>query len=117
MSRKQTLWLGSTIWGAAFVVCGAFAFAMNQPLFHHYDYAPTSMVRMEATEQLVSTPTPTFQSLTFPTIEIIVPRSELAPAKSTPAAEAVPEARDIEQMNCANWRPLEQGGNSVRECQ
>ena len=116
MSRKQTLWLGSAIWGAAFVVSGAFAFAMNQPLIHHYDHSPTSMVRVEPSEQLVRAPSPTVQSLTFPTIEIIVPRAALAPVKSVQAVETAPAPRDIEQMNCAEWRPLEQGGNAVREC-
>lgn len=117
MSRKQTLWFGSALWGAAFAVSGAFAFAMNQPLVHHYDYSPTSIERVEAKEDLVRTPSSGVAELTFPALEITVPRAALTPPKEAPTTEVAPAPRDIEQMNCANWRPLEQGGNSVRECQ
>jgi hypothetical protein len=117
MSRKQTLWFGSALWGAAFAVSGAFAFAMQQPLVHHYDFAPTSMVRPEQHEALVRTPSPTDAPLTFPAGEITVPRAALSRVSAAPKAEAAPVQRDIEQMNCSDWRPLQQGGNAVRECQ
>ncbi len=118
MSRKQTLWLGSALWGAAFAVSGAFAFAMNQPLMHHYDVFPTSIERIEQNEALVETRSSGIRELTFDPIEITVPRAALTPpAESAPAAQAEPAYRDITQMNCGAPRPLEQGSNTVRECQ
>ena len=113
MSRKQVLWLGSAVWGAGFIVSGAFAFAMNQPLVRYRDVSPRPMERVELTEAIVRAPSPSVVPLMFPEIEITVPRALLTP----PAAAAPPPPRDIEQMNCAEWRPLEQGGNAVRECQ
>jgi hypothetical protein len=117
MSRKQTLWFGSALWGAAFAVSGAFAFAMQQPLVHHYDYSPTSMVRAEQYQSVVRTPSASTEQLTFPALEITVPRAALSHSDTPATAEAAPAQRDIEQMNCSDWRPLEQGGNAVRECQ
>jgi len=116
MSRKQTLWLASGVWGAGFMVCGAFAFAMNQPLVMHYDEtAPRTVERIAAVESVVRAPTEVSTPLTFPALEINVPREQLAPR--APVVVTPPPARDITQMNCADWRPLEQGGNAVRECQ
>lgn len=117
MSRKQTLWFGSALWGAAFAVSGAFAFAMQQPLVHHYDFAPTSMVRAEQNEAVVRRPSATTTPLTFPALEITVPRAALTHTNVAPKVEPAPVQRDIQQMNCSDWRPLEQGGNAVRECQ
>lgn len=118
MSRKQTLWLGSALWGAAFAVSGAFAFAMNQPLVHHYDFLPTSMERVEPNEALVNTRSSGAAALTFDPVEITVPRSALTPPAASPV-QAAPEPayRDITQMNCGAPRDLEQGSNTVRECQ
>jgi hypothetical protein len=112
MSRKQTLWLGSAVWGSAFIVSGAFAFAMNQPLVHYID-TTKSIERQAPTEVVVATPSQSNVPLTFPALEITVPRAQLA----APVAAPPPAPRGIEQMNCAEWRPLEQGGNAVRECQ
>ncbi|MEO7110559.1 MAG: hypothetical protein ABI183_08990 [Polyangiaceae bacterium] len=117
MTRKQTLWLGSALWGAAFAVSGAFAFAMQQPLVHHYDYSPTSIVRPEQNESIVRTPSTTTEPLTFAALEITVPRATVSHSEALPKAKPAPAQRDIQQMNCSDWRPLEQGGNAVRECQ
>lgn len=112
------MWFGSALWGAAFAVTGAFAFAMHQPLVHHYDFLPTEMQRVEANEDLRLTPSSGVAELTFAPIEITVPRaSVVTPPAATPAAEPEPAYRDITQMNCAAPRELEQGSNTVRECQ
>jgi len=113
MSRKQLLWLGSAVWGAGFIVSGAFAFAMNQPLTIYRDVSPRPIERVELTQAVVRTPSPIIPTFTFPEIVITVPRAQLAPR----VAAAPPPPRDLQQMNCADWRPLEQGGNAVRECQ
>jgi hypothetical protein len=118
MSRKQTLWLSSVIWGAGFVAWGAFAFAMTRPLVIHHEPMPTTLTSFVApAPQVVRATLPPAEPLRFPVIEITVPRSSLASVKTTPKVDAPPPPRDIEQMNCSDWRPLEQGGNAVRECQ
>jgi len=112
MTRKQTLWLGSAVWASAFVVSGAFAFVMKQPLVHYAD-TTKSIERQAPIEVVVARPSaPVSVPLNFPPIEIIVPRARLAAPVVAP-----PAPRDVGQMNCADWRPLQQGGNAVRECQ
>jgi hypothetical protein len=50
--------------------------------------------------------------IVLPTVEII---GKLPPVHVTPP-RAQPHRRDISEMHCSAWRPLEQGSNSVQIC-
>lgn len=91
---------------------GAWGYSVTRPLKVGPLPVYTTSAEVARTDILQDVPAPHVMEMPAVTIK------GRAQAKTTakPAVEAAPAQRDITQMRCAEWRPLEQGGASVREC-
>ena len=122
MTRTQTFVLGSAIWLAGIGVFAGFAYAMNRPLPVPAPEPVSAPGELTAANIAAR---PVYERVvTLPPIEIVghapkamhFPAQVIAPVAAAPVDNA---PRDLTEMNCGNWRPLEQGGSTstVRECQ
>lgn len=130
MTRATIITITTLIWSAGFAATGAFVYTVTKPL-------PTSAVA--ATPPATSPPRmPHSQERTIvlPTLEIVgeIPHgsppqsASIAAVRATTAAAKTPttttttsttDATKTEtphERHCSEWRPLEQGSNSVQIC-
>lgn len=108
--------VGALFWAMGLFTLGAYAYAIHRPLKVYP--LPVYLTSVEAPRSESVSDVPVSHVLELPAV-VIYGR---APAKVAwkpvvqEAAPAVPAARDLSEMRCADWRPLQQGGSSVREC-
>jgi hypothetical protein len=129
MTNGRVLVLASGVWIGAFASTGAVAFAVNH-LPNTSSSASVARLRLpDVTPRapLAATGTagePQPVVMVLPTVEIVSHVAVLSPTKAVAAvapaakpAPATPKVRDISEMKCTEFRPLEQGTGGVQLCE
>lgn len=114
MTKIKLVATAATLWGGGFIATGALAYAL------HRDFVPppSALVARAMPEQVTLTPIAT--TTVEPESVIVLPTVEIVGSIPRPVVHAAPpppHVRDISEMKCSDWRPLEQGSNSVRLCE
>ncbi len=105
MTKANWIAAVAVLWGAGFAGSAALAYTVN----HHSRVAPVVVAEDHAPPIVLTPlaqPEPTARGLVFEPMEI----------KAT-VVKAHPRHRDITEMRCSAWRPLQQGANSVQMCE
>jgi hypothetical protein len=109
MTHAKLTTIAVALWFGGFAATAALAYTVNRPL----TLAAAAQVMkpdVEPATLAALTPEPAspepMQWIVLPTVEIIT-KAYHAPQ---------PHHRDISEMRCHAWRPLEQGSNSVQIC-
>jgi hypothetical protein len=113
MNKAQATFLTGTVWVAALTSAAAFAFAMNRPLTvapPPTEPAPLRLVHVDPIEHAAEPAEPLL--IVLPTLEIVG-----QVARPIPKAAPAPKVRDISDMKCTPFKPLEQGGGGVQVCE
>jgi hypothetical protein len=110
MTHAKLTAIAAVLWGGGFAATAALAYAVNRPLTA--PPMPTSVEVMPppaVLTELPRDPEPEPRLIVLPTVEIV--------GHVAPVAQAKPHhPRDISEMHCSAWKPLEQGSNSVQIC-
>jgi hypothetical protein len=111
MTKTKLVMTAAAMWAGGFAATAALAYVVQHPAA-----APTTAIAgaMPTWTELVpiaEVPAPEPERIiVLPTVEIV---GTVTPAVVTPP----PRPRDISEMHCSDWKPLEQGSNSVRLCE
>ncbi len=105
--------VGALFWAMGLFTLGAYAYAINRPL--KVNPLPVYLTSIAAPPTEVVRDVPVSHVLELPAV-VIIGRAPAKVALKPVVEEAIPAARDLSEMRCADWRPLEQGGSNVREC-
>ncbi len=111
MTHAKLVLLATSLWAGGVAATGALAYTLNRPLVGLAPTAVTASIPHAFLTPLVQPETvPEPNVIVLPTVEIVAQR---AARVATPPP---PHQRDISEMRCSAWRPLEQGSNSVQIC-
>lgn len=116
MTRATIITITTLIWSAGFAATGAFVYTVTKPL-------PTSAVASPPAASPPRMPhAHTDRTIVLPGVEIVgeiphtsPPKLSVAHVKATANATTT-EATTTHERHCSEWRPLEQGSNSVQIC-
>ena len=123
MTKASMIACTALIWTAGFAATGFLSYVLRSP-------TPPARITQEvarrATEPIVLArviPPQESRIIVLPTVEIVgtIPAPPKAKPATVQAAAAVPVVkdqgpRDIREMHCSPFRPLEQGSSSVQIC-
>ena len=123
MKHPKLAVIAAALWAGGFAGSAALAYSVNRPLH----VTPTTDVVRQAPDPPPAVLTPVApmapiepaaeaeHHFVMPTVEIV---SHIAkPVRAQTTAQQPPHQRDISEMKCSAWRPLEQGSNSVQICE
>lgn len=117
MTKARTTALMGAVWVAALGSAAAFAFVMNRPLTVAQtpaEPAPLRLVHVDPIPQPRVLPAEPL-NIVLPSVEIVGHVARHLPAVAPAPAE--PKVRDISDMRCTHFKPLEQGGGGVQLCE
>ena len=99
--------IAAVLWAGGFAGAAALAQVVNP-------HSPATAEVERATPEALRVPF----ARAVPERYIVLPTIEIVSHVSRPVAAAPPpHQRDISEMHCSPWRPLEQGSNSVQICE
>jgi len=103
MTKAIVIGLAALVWSAGFAATGALVHVLERPLPQPLTAniaAPAPVARAAETSE------PEARHVVLPMVEIVTKIPRATPKKEPP-----------HEMKCSDWRPLEQGSNSVQICE
>jgi hypothetical protein len=104
MTKAFVIGLAAVVWSAGFAATGALVHVLDRPLPQPLAANVAAPARIAPPP--VETREPEVRHVVLPTVEIVATIPRAAPKKQPP-----------HELKCSEWRPLEQGSNSVQICE